>query len=146
MLADVRPLFVTMPLLTAPRTLPGFFLSLGMEWFRFALAVDAVVELVWFVVSSRMRLVPPKVPRCGCLPCAACALSIEAAFLYFSCSALLFPAEPFSLMRGPGVFANAFATLLLVGAKWLAPTTLTLPDSYLDRLLRMSVRTFYTVR
>ena len=47
MLADVRPLFVTMPLLTAPRTLPGFFLSLGMEWFRFALAVDAVVELVW---------------------------------------------------------------------------------------------------
>ena len=42
---------------------------------------------------------------------------MDAAFFSFSCSTLLLPADPLSLILGPGVFANAFATLVLVGAK-----------------------------
>ena len=56
------------------------------------------------------------------------------------------PADPLlSLILGPGVLAKALATLVFVGAKWFAPTTLTFPDSYFYMLLRMSVLTFVTV-
>ena len=93
-------------------TLAEFFFSFGNEESAFRLIfVDAVV-LVWFV-SSNSRLVTPKVPCLGLLG----AVNMEAAFFSFSCSTLLLPADPLSLILGPGVFANAFATLVLVGAK-----------------------------
>ena len=72
--------------------------------------VDAVV-----FVSSSKRLVTPKVPRAGFF---GAVNNSEAAFYNFSYSTLLvWPAEPLSLMRGPGVLAKAFATLVFVGAK-----------------------------
>ena len=123
------------------RTLAEFFFSLGREEdsaLRFVL-LEAVVAVWW--LSSRRRLVTPNVPLCGLLG----PVSIEAAFLSLSCSALLWPAEPLSLMRGPGVFANAFATFVFVGAKWFAPTTFTFPDSYFYRLFTISVLTLFTV-
>ena len=64
-----------------------------------------------------MRLEIPKVPLVGLLEPFE---RSDAAFLSFSCSAfyIAVPADPFpSFMRGPGVFANALATLVLVGAK-----------------------------
>ena len=79
------------------------------------------------VLSSSNLFVTPKVPCLGLLG----AVNIEAAFFSFSYSALLpLPADPFSLILGPGVLANALATLVFVGAKWFAPTTFTFPDSY----------------
>lgn len=122
------------------RTLAEFFFSLGTELSALRAAlVDAVVLVT---LSSRSRLVTPKVPCLGLLG----AVSNEAAFLSFSCSALFWPADPLSLMRGPGVLANALATLVFVGAKWFAPTTFTFPVSYFPIFFRMSVRTFVTVR
>ena len=122
------------------RTLAEFFFSFGNDESPLRLClVDAVVVVV---VSSTSLFVPPKVHRF----CLTGAVSSEAAFFNFSCSTLLLPADPFSFRRGPGVFAKAFATLVFVGAKWFAPTTLTLPDSYFYRLFKMSVRTFVTVR
>lgn len=92
------------------RTLAEFFFSFGTESAFLAAFVDAVV---FVMLSSRRRFVTPKVPCLGLLG----AVRSDAAFFSFSCSALLWPAEPLSLMRGPGVFANALATLVFVGAK-----------------------------
>ena len=123
-----------------PLMLAEFFLSLFKDS-AFLGALDEAVVAVWFVSSSR-RFVTPKVPWVGFFG----AVSIDAAFFNFSCSALPWPAEPFNLILGPGVFANAFATFVLVGAKWLAPTTFTFPVSYFCRLFKISVLTLATVR
>ena len=67
--------------------------------------------------SSMIRLDIPKVPLTG-LPDPLD--NKDAAFFNFSCSAFYWavPADPLlSLIFGPGVLANALATLVLVGAK-----------------------------
>ena len=94
------------------RTLAEFFFSLGTE---LSVALWFFVEVVVGVVSSRRRFVTPKVPCLGLLE----AVRSDAAFCSFCYSALLAaaPAEPLSLMRGPGVLAKALATLVFVGAK-----------------------------
>lgn len=123
------------------RKLAEFFFSFGTE--ESALRGAFVEAVVVVTLSSMRRLVTPKVPCLGFVG----AVSNDAAFFSFSYSALLLcPAEPLSFIRGPGVLAKAFATFVLVGAKWFAPTTFTLPVSYFAIFFKMSVRTLVTVR
>ena len=70
--------------------------------------------------------------------------SCETARFNYSCPVFIkcWPSMlTFVLMRGPGALENAFAILVLAGAKLFAADMLTLPVSYRDRLFMISVLT-----